>query len=422
MFCFARRHKCALIFYLALFLFAGYYDTTTVNADMTNFTSLNMDIGSMYPDDSRSPIRDKEESDPLSYNSRPFNTNSSLKGLSETRYDRSDGYTGNETHVRYGQIIFFFQCLCPSPPSIESNVYIHFLFFFFFILSLRMCAFAGIRKRSIERQDSSMLYDDCYGDHDTNDYETSLYPSRINSHPEPSSQLVNRYDYNYGLDRQWNMNSIDFNSHLPSKGKILPKVPIKSYNVIDHREATSTFLTDAIPIASGLSKKTRQLPQPICSGTINSSVSITTNRKRLPKTGYVRQLPQMPSTLKSKYPTSLMSCSDTEYTKFGLTEEFERRGAMSAMQYKDYSYSPSLKTYEPYDDTTKSMNEPSIFHSNDSLNTTAQSVYSEYSTATDRRSKISAISSAIPIASSLTNNLNQVTDSYQNYTSSTSKC
>lgn len=73
----------------------GYYDTTTVNADMTNFTSLNMDIGSMYPDDSRSPIRDKEESDPLSYNSRPFNTNSSLKGLSETRYDRSDGYTGN---------------------------------------------------------------------------------------------------------------------------------------------------------------------------------------------------------------------------------------------------------------------------------------------------------------------------------------
>lgn len=266
-----------------------------------------------------------------------------------------------------------------------------------------------------------MLYDDCYGDHDTNDYETSLYPSRVNSHHEPSSQLVNRYDYNYGLDRQWNTNSINFNSHLPSKGKILPKVPIKSYNVIDHREATSTFLTDAIPIASGLSKKTRQLPQPICSGTINSSVSITTSRKRLPKAGYVRQLPQMPSTLKSKYPTSLMSRSDTEYTKFGLTEEFERRGAMSAMQYKDYSYSPSLKTYEPYDDTTKSMNEPSIFHSNDSLNTTAQSVYSEYSTATDRRSKISAISSAIPIASSLTNNLNQVTDSYQNYTSSTSK-
>lgn len=269
-----------------------------------------------------------------------------------------------------------------------------------------------------------MLYDDYYGDHETNDYETSLYPSRT-SQNESSSQLVNKYDYNnYGLDRQWNTNSINFNSHLPSKGKLLPKVPIKSYNVIDHREATSTFLTDAIPIASGLSKKTRQLPQPISSSTM-TTIGTTSHRKRLPKAGmYTRQLPQMPSNttcIKSKYPTSLMSRSDTEYTKFGLTEEFERRGAMSAMQYKDYSYSPSLKTYEPYDDTTKSMNEPSIFHSNDSLNTTAQSVYSEYSTATDRRSKISAISSAIPIASSLTNNLNQVTDSYQNYTSSTSK-
>lgn len=285
------------------------------------------------------------------------------------------------------------------------------------LIFLLFVFFSGIRKRSLERQDSSTLYDDCYGDHETNDYETSLYPSRT-SQNEPSSQLVNRYDYNYGLDRQWNTNSINFKSHLPSKGKLLPKVPIKSYNVIDHREATSTFLTDAIPIASGLSKKTRQLPQPICSGTVTT----TSTRKRLPKAGvYTRQLPQMPSTLKSKYQTTLMSRSDTEYTKFGLTEEFERRGAMSAMQYKDYSYSPSLKTYEPYDDTTKSMNEPSIFHSNDSLNTTAQSVYSEYSTATDRRSKISAISSAIPIASSLSNNLNQVTDPYQNYTGSTSK-
>lgn len=268
-------------------------------------------------------------------------------------------------------------------------------------------SFVGIRKRSLERQDSSVLYDDCYGDHETNDYETSLYSSR-NSH-EPT-QLVNRYDYSYGLDRHWNTNSINFNSHLPSKGKLLPKVPIKSYNVIEHREATSSFLSDAIPIASGSAKKTRQLPQPIVSAT----------RKRLPKTGYARQLPQMPSTIKSKYPISLMSRSDTEYSRFGINEEFERRGAMSAMQYKDYSYSPSLKTYEPYDDTAKSMNEPSIFHSNDSLNTTAQSVFSEFSSITDRRNKFSAISSAIPVASSYTNNLNQVTDSYQNYTSSTS--
>ncbi|XP_031620593.1 mucin-4-like, partial [Contarinia nasturtii] len=336
----------------------GYYDTTTANTAMTNFTSLNMEIENMYPEDSRSPIRDKEESDPLSYNSRPFNTNSCLKGLSETRYDRSDGYT-------------------------------------------------GIRKRSLERQHSSVLFDNFYGDQETNDYETSLYPTRNANEP----QLVNRYDYSYGLDRQWNTNSINFNSNLPSKGKLLPKVPTKSYNVIEQREATSTLLTDAIPIASGLSKKTRQLPQPVVSAT----------RKRLPRAGYTRQLPQMPSINKSKYPASLMSRSDTEYSKFGSTEDFERRGAMSAMQYNDYSFSPTLRTYEPYDDTAKSMNEPPIFHSNESLNTTAQSVYSEFSTATDRRSKMSVISNAVPVASSLTNNFNQVTDSYQNYTSSTSR-
>lgn len=320
---------------------------------MTNFTSLNMDIENMYPDESRSPIRDKEESDPLSYNSRPFNTNSCLKGLSETRYDRTDGYT-------------------------------------------------GIRKRSLERQHSSVLYDNCYGDHETNDYETSLYPSRNSN----ESQLVNRYDYSYGLDRQWNTNSINFNSNL-AKAKLLPKVPTKSYNVIEHRETTSALLTESIPVASGLSKKTRQLPQPIMSAA----------RKRLPRGGYTRQLPQMPSMTKSKYTASSMSRSDTEYSKFGFTEEFERRGAMSAMQYNDYSFSPTLRPYEPYDDTAKSMNEPPIFHSNESLNTTAQSVYSEFSTATDRRSKMSVISNAVPIVSSLTNNYNQVTDSYQNYTS-----
>lgn len=275
-----------------------------------------------------------------------------------------------------------------------------------------------------------MLYDDYYGDHDTNE---SLYPTRSSTTQDPT-QLVNRYDYNYGLDRQWNTNSVSYNSHLPSKGKLLPKVPIKSYNVINHRESASTFLNDAVPVASGSSgsnsnsnansttaaaaaatatKRSRQLPQPIVSAT----------RKRLPRAGQARLLPQMPTNAKSKY-ASLMSRSDTEYTKFGIHEEFERRGAMSAMQYKDYNYSPSSKAYEPYDDTAKSMNEPSIFHSNDSLNTTAQSVFSDYSAATtDRRNKISAISSAIPVVSSFTNNVNnqQLTDPYQNYTPSTSE-
>lgn len=389
----------------------GYYDSTTASADMTNFTSLNMEIGHYDPDDGRSPYRDKEESDPLSYNSRPFNTNS-FKGFSETRYDRSDEYT-------------------------------------------------GIRKRSFERQDSSVLYDDYYGDHDTN--ESSLYPTRSAIAAQDPTQLVNRCDYSYGLDRQWNTNSVNYNSYLPSKGKLLPKVPIKSYNVINHRENASTFLNDAVPVASGSSVSGIGIGIGSRTSNISSTLTMTTTtttstttatttsaaaaaatsatskrarqlpvvsatRKRLPRVGQSnvtekRLLPQMPANAKSKY-ASLMSRSDTEYTKFGIHEEFERRGAMSAMQYKDYSYSPSSKAYEPYDDTAKSMNEPSIFHSNDSLNTTAQSVFSDYSAATaDRRNKISAISSAIPVVSSLTNNVNnqQLTDPYQNYTPSTSE-
>lgn len=182
--------------------------------------------------------------------------------------------------------------------------------------------------------------------------------------------------------------------------------------MINHREVATTFLNDAIPIASGSAKRTRHLPQP----------NVGATRKRLPKTGQPRQLPQMPINSKSKYASSLISRSDTEYTKFGYNDEFERRGAMSAMQYKDYSYSPSSKAYETYDDSAKSMNEPSIFHSNDSLNTAAQSVYSEYSTsaaaAAERRNKLSTLSSATPIVSSFTNNVDQITDPYQNYTPS----
>lgn len=85
-------------------LTVGYYDSATASADMTNFTSLNMEIGHYYPDDGRSPYRDKEESDPLSYNSRPFNTNSNLKGLSETRYDRTEDYTGKISNTLYHEI------------------------------------------------------------------------------------------------------------------------------------------------------------------------------------------------------------------------------------------------------------------------------------------------------------------------------
>lgn len=170
-------------------------------------------------------------------------------------------------------------------------------------MCFRFVVFAGIRKRSLERQDSSVLYDDYYGDPDASE---SLYPTRSSFTQDPT-QSVNKYDYSYGLDRQWNTNSVSYNSHLPSKGKLLPKVPIKSYNVINHRESVSTFLNDAVPIASGsgsnintnststaaaataaTTKRARQLPQP----------GVTT-RKRLPRAGQARLLPQMPTNTKS---------------------------------------------------------------------------------------------------------------------------
>lgn len=292
------------------------------------------------------------------------------------------------------------------------------------------------------------MYDDYMG-YDASDSIT-LYPSRTT---QQISQLENKYDYDYGLDRQWNTNYSDYDlSHTRSTGKQLPKLPSSTMstltqnlsNVADNIDmnATSNFLPSAIPIASGNAKKSRQLPQPIATSTLSLS------RKRLPRTGPPRQLPQMPlsssSATKPKSRISLMSRSDTEYSKFGVNDEFERRGAVSAMLYEDYNYSSTSKQFDEYQ--TKSTNDDSVnftygneFYSNDSLNTTAQSLFSEYSTSDRRNKTIIPITttittattantltniqqSTIPLSIASSSNLEQqliqtTTDPYRNYSS-----
>lgn len=136
--------------------------------------------------------------------------------------------------------------------------------------------------------------------YDTND-SVSMYPSRS---AQQTSQLENKFDYDYGLDRQWN-----YNSQTMTMGKQLPKLPAKNYGSTDGMElSTSTLLPNAIPIASGGTKRTRQLPQPI-------------GRKRLPRNGQARMLPQMPSTTKTSYRTS-MGRSDKDYSGNGCIIHF----------------------------------------------------------------------------------------------------
>lgn len=123
-------------------------------------------------------------------------------------------------------------------------------------------------------------------------------------------------------------------------------------------------LANAIPVASGSSKKTRRLPQPISS-----------------KGCATRMLPQMPATSKR---VPLIRRSDTEYSDHDSIHSAYsyRPGAISAIQYnEDYNYA---------------------YQSTDSLNTNAYSVLSEYG-ALDRRNKMAAISNAVPIVSSKLN-------------------
>lgn len=302
----------------------GYCDQNIIDGDVTNSytqqnwqteTNLSMNVSRQYLEGDRSPNRDRDE--PLSYNSRPFNMSSSTKGIVDNPYS-------------------------------DMN-------------------YSGVRKSYLERQESSVLYDDHMG-YSRGDY-LSLYPLR---NAQQSSQLGNKFDSDYGLGRQWNSNSqTSQTSQTMTIGKQLPKLPTKSYGIDDMNMSTTSYLPKSIPIASGSAKRSRQLPQPIGA-----------NRKRYTRNGQTRMLPQMPTSTK---------------------EDFERRGAISAMRYEDYSLSSKY-----YDDSQKSMNETFSMtfpygnqsQSNDSLNTTAHSVLSEYSGLDRRNNKIADISSAIPIASS----------------------
>lgn len=275
-----------------------------------------MNVSRQYLEGDRSPHRDRDE--PLSYNSRPFHMSSSTKEIVDSPYS-------------------------------DMN-------------------YSGVRKSYLERQESSVLYDDHMG-YSRGDY-MSIYPSR---NAQQSSQFGNNFDSDYGLGRQWNSRSqTSRTSQTMTIAKQLPKLPTKTaYGIDDMNMSTTSYLPKSIPIASGSAKRSRQLPQPI-----------EANRKRYAQNSQTRMLPQMPSATK---------------------EDFERRGAVSAMRYEDYSLSSKY-----YDDSQKSMNETFSMafpygnqsQSNDSLNTAAHSVLSEYSGLDRRNSKIADISSAIPIASS----------------------
>lgn len=186
-----------------------------------------MHVSGQYLEGDRSPNRDRDE--PLSYNSRPFNISSATKVIVDN-------------------------------PFGDMN-------------------YSGVRHSYLERQESSVLYDDNMG-YSTVD-SMSLYPSR---NAQQSSQLENKFDSDYGFGRQWNSNS-----QTMTIGKQLPKVPTKSYGIDSMDMSTSSYLPNSIPIASGSAKRSRQLPQPI-----------GTNRKRSTRNGQTRMLPQMPSSTKGK--------------------------------------------------------------------------------------------------------------------------
>lgn len=217
------------------------------------------------------------------------------------------------------------------------------------------------RKRSLERQEASVQYDE-YGVY-LGDDSMSLY--------SPSTQLMassktdNKYDFDdlngggedsFYDNRQWNDNVYDqVAGPTSTTGKLLPKVPIKhSYSVMDSMNGSNTMPT---------SKKTRRLPQPMTKATS-------------------RMLPQMPTISKQNMP--LIRRSDTEYSDHdSLHSAYSYRpGAMSAIQFnEDYNYA---------------------YQSTDSLNTTTQSVLSEYV----GRSRIAAFSAAVPVASMATKSAN----------------
>lgn len=252
-----------------------------------------------------------------------------------------------------------------------------------------------MRTRNLERLDygGDNQYDDYDGYKAT--AEESIYSSasgnRMSGHvPSRSS----KYDYDYGGecmddnvcddtytmydDGQWEMNScsgVTRRTTSSTTNKLLPKVPMKHSMSVTDSIAGASLLPGASLVSSSTAasasssgstaKKSRLLPQPIA----KSSTS--------------RMLPKMPpATNTARHRVPLIRRNDSEYSDHDsmYSAYSYRPGAVSAIQFnEDYNYA---------------------YQSTDSLNTTTQSVLSEYGgVAGDRRSKLSAISGAVPIAS-----------------------
>lgn len=129
---------------------------------------------------------------------------------------------------------------------------------------------------------------------------------------------------------------------------------------------SATLVSSSTPTAgASTAKKSRLLPQPM----VKSSTS-----RMLPK------MPPMTNTAKHRVP--LIRRNDSEYSDHDSV-------------YSAYSYRPGAVSAIPFNEDYNYA-----YQSTDSLNTTAQSVLSEYGGGVgDRRSKMSAISGAVPIAS-----------------------
>lgn len=253
-----------------------------------------------------------------------------------------------------------------------------------------------MRTRNLERIDYGGTHYDEYDGYKATT-EESIYSSatghptnRISGHKTSRSS---KYDYDYGGcmddnvcddtytmydDGQWEMNScsgIGQRMTSSTTSKLLPKVPMKHSMSVTDSIAGASLLPGATLVSSSTvttasastAKKSRLLPQPMA----KSSTS--------------RMLPKMPpATNTARHRVPSIRRNDSEYSDHDsmYSAYSYRPGAVSAIQFnEDYNYA---------------------YQSTDSLNTTAPSVLSEYGGGgglNDRRSKMSAISGAVPIAS-----------------------
>lgn len=195
-----------------------------------------------------------------------------------------------------------------------------------------------MRKRSLERQDTTAQYDE-YVDGSNMpsqlDDFTSLYSSEPNNMPSTRmSSGIYLNDYGYGQvvpgnnttteDRQW-----DSGGYGSITCKILPTVPLKNSFSISENMGSPNHRGATLPPTPSYSKKSRLLPQPQTVPSVN-----------LPPTP--RMLPQMPySTVNNSITTPAIRRSDTEYSdQDSLHSMYSYRpGAVSAMQFnEDYNY------------------------------------------------------------------------------------